>query len=59
MRDYDACLYCREYDSGFLVGGFPKEAKPLFSEKIPEEFAFQELSSDWNYFSMVLLFILI
>lgn len=51
LRDYDGGVYCREYDAGLLVGGFRKEARPLFSEKIPEEFPFQELSSDWNYFS--------
>lgn len=51
IRDYDAGVYCRIYDTGFLVGGFPKEARPLFPDKIPEQFSFQELSSDWSYFS--------
>ncbi|XP_035205169.1 pyruvate dehydrogenase phosphatase regulatory subunit, mitochondrial-like isoform X2 [Stegodyphus dumicola] len=53
LRDYDARLYCREYDNGFLVGGFREEARPLFTEKIPETFSFQELSSDWNYFKPI------
>lgn len=53
LRDYDGRVYCRIYDDGLLVGGFPKLARPLFSEKIPEQFSFQELSSDWSYFKPV------
>ncbi|XP_054720684.1 LOW QUALITY PROTEIN: pyruvate dehydrogenase phosphatase regulatory subunit, mitochondrial-like [Uloborus diversus] len=53
LRDYDAGVYVREFNSGFMIGGFPKQARPLFCEKVPEEFSFQDLSSDWEYFKPV------
>ncbi|XP_015903839.1 pyruvate dehydrogenase phosphatase regulatory subunit, mitochondrial isoform X2 [Parasteatoda tepidariorum] len=53
LRDYDAGMYCRVYDTGFLVGGFPKRARPLFVDKMPDYFAFQELTPNWDYFKPV------
>lgn len=32
VRDYDSNTYFREYQSGFMVGWFEKEAKPAFED---------------------------
>ncbi|GBN38008.1 Pyruvate dehydrogenase phosphatase regulatory subunit, mitochondrial [Araneus ventricosus] len=53
LRDYDACVYVRPYDSGFMVGGFPEKANPLFTDKMPDYFSFQELTPNWEYFKPV------
>lgn len=50
LRDYDGGIYCREYDSGFLVGGFPCDGRPLFTDGIPPKFEFQELTTEWSHF---------
>ncbi|KAG8198498.1 hypothetical protein JTE90_017364 [Oedothorax gibbosus] len=53
LRDYDAQLYVREYESGFLVGGFPQKANPLFTDKMPDYWEFQELPPNWDYFKPI------
>ncbi|GFX15529.1 pyruvate dehydrogenase phosphatase regulatory subunit, mitochondrial [Trichonephila clavipes] len=53
LRDYDARLYVRPYDTGFLVGGFPQKARPLFTDKMPDYFSFQELTPNWEYFKPI------
>jgi len=41
----------REYRGGLLASGFPLIAKPAFKQGIPENFEFQLLPEDWDYFS--------
>ncbi|XP_049762224.1 pyruvate dehydrogenase phosphatase regulatory subunit, mitochondrial-like [Schistocerca cancellata] len=50
VRDYDAHTYAREWEGGFMVGGFEKEAKPAFGGGgIPEEWR-NRLPQDWAHF---------
>jgi pyruvate dehydrogenase phosphatase regulatory subunit len=50
VRDYDSHTYVREWEGGFMVGGFELEAKPAFGGSgIPEDWK-NKLPQDWNHF---------
>ncbi|KAL4119079.1 hypothetical protein QTP88_011944 [Uroleucon formosanum] len=51
IRDFDSHIYAREYNSGFLVGGFEKIAKPAFlnMKLIPPDWK-KDMPSDWKHF---------
>nr|XP_022914897.1 pyruvate dehydrogenase phosphatase regulatory subunit, mitochondrial-like isoform X1 [Onthophagus taurus] len=49
VRDYDGYTYAREYNGGFMIGWFEKEAKPAFSGKqVPKNFK-EHVKCDWNH----------
>ena len=48
MRDPDAYIYFREWSGGILMGGFEPNAKPIFTEGAPNDFAFSLLPDDWD-----------
>lgn len=52
IRDFDSCIYAREYNSGFLIGGFEKTAKPAFlnMKLIPPDWK-KDMPIDWKHFS--------
>lgn len=52
IRDFDSCIYDREYNSGFLIGGFEKTAKPAFlnMKLIPPDWK-KDMPIDWKHFS--------
>ena len=55
VRDYDSQIYFREWEGGFMVGGFELEAKPAFGgARIPEDWK-QKVPQDWNHFSKLQL----
>ena len=43
LRDHDICTYIREDAGSLLVGAFERKAIALPTEKIPEDFCFDEL----------------
>ncbi|XP_067001335.2 pyruvate dehydrogenase phosphatase regulatory subunit, mitochondrial [Anabrus simplex] len=50
IRDYDAHVYAREWDGGFMVGGFEVEAKPAFEGgSIPEDWR-NHTPQNWAHF---------
>ncbi|XP_075216546.1 pyruvate dehydrogenase phosphatase regulatory subunit, mitochondrial-like isoform X2 [Lycorma delicatula] len=50
IRDYDSSIYAREYNGGFMVGGFETEAKPAFiNTKVPANWR-NQLPQDWDHF---------
>ena len=53
MRDPDAYTYFREWGGGLCVGGFEPTAKPIFSEGVPDDFAFGLLPDDWDHFAIL------
>lgn len=51
IRDFDSNLFIRQYEAGFMVGGFERNAKAAFvDEKIPFDWK-DKLTQDWNHFS--------
>jgi len=50
LRDADACLYFKEDAGKLLFGAFEPTAKPWLPERIPEDFAFDELPEDLEHF---------
>ena len=50
MRDYDGGVYIREWTGGITGGGFEPKAKPIFFDKIPDNFQHQLLPEDWDHF---------
>jgi glycine/D-amino acid oxidase-like deaminating enzyme/glycine cleavage system aminomethyltransferase T len=54
MRDPDAYTYFREWSGGLMVGGFEPECKPIFSEGVPDDFAFQLFDFDFDQFEILL-----
>lgn len=50
VRDNDGQIYIREWSGGLLAGGFETVAKPVFHEKIPDNFEYQLLPEDWDHF---------
>lgn len=51
IRDFDSNLFIRQYEGGFMVGGFERNAKAAFvDEKIPVDWK-DKLTQDWNHFS--------
>ncbi|PSN46364.1 hypothetical protein C0J52_12919 [Blattella germanica] len=55
VRDYDSQIYFREWDGGFMIGGFELEAKPAFGgARIPEDWK-NRVPQDWKHFILVLL----
>lgn len=53
MRDPDVFVYFREFSGGLLMGGFEPDAKPIFSEGVPSDFAFSLLPDDWDQFQIL------
>nr|CAD7592919.1 unnamed protein product [Timema genevievae] len=50
VRDYDSHTYAREWEGGFMVGGFEKEAKPAFNGgDVPVDWK-NNLPQDWKHF---------
>ncbi|XP_050540511.1 pyruvate dehydrogenase phosphatase regulatory subunit, mitochondrial-like isoform X2 [Daktulosphaira vitifoliae] len=51
LRDFDSHIYAREYNSGFLIGGFEKVAKPAFlnTALIPADWK-KDMPQDWKHF---------
>nr|CAD7398058.1 unnamed protein product [Timema cristinae] len=50
VRDYDSHTYAREWEGGFMVGGFEKEAKPAFNGgDVPLDWK-NNLPQDWKHF---------
>lgn len=50
IRDYDAYTYAREYEGGFMVGWFEREAKPAFEDsKVPIDWT-KHVQKDFNHF---------
>jgi 4-methylaminobutanoate oxidase (formaldehyde-forming) len=52
-RDNDAYAYFREWGEGLLVGGFELEAKPIWTEGVPKNFAFNLLPDDPEHFMQI------
>lgn len=51
IRDYDAHIYVRKMnDNSFLMGGFEKTAKPIFTNGVPVDWR-QYLQPDWDHFA--------
>eukprot|EP01012_Entosiphon_sulcatum_P008877 TRINITY_DN14885_c0_g1_i1.p1 TRINITY_DN14885_c0_g1~~TRINITY_DN14885_c0_g1_i1.p1 ORF type:complete len:870 (+),score=131.41 TRINITY_DN14885_c0_g1_i1:22-2631(+) len=50
LRDLDALVYMREWSGGLCVGGFELKATPLWTERVPEDFAFSLLPDNWEQF---------
>jgi glycine/D-amino acid oxidase-like deaminating enzyme len=55
LRDLDALVYYREWGQGLCMGGFEQEAKPVFTEGVPNDFAFGLFPDDWEHFSVRLI----
>ncbi|OXA64141.1 Pyruvate dehydrogenase phosphatase regulatory subunit, mitochondrial [Folsomia candida] len=54
IRDYDSGIYIRKLENNsFLMGGFEKVAKPVFTKGIPKNWK-DCLSSDWDHFAPLL-----
>lgn len=51
IRDYDSQIYVRQYENGFMVGGFEKNAKAAFVDhlQVPRDWK-SKLEQDWNHF---------
>ncbi|XP_076045354.1 pyruvate dehydrogenase phosphatase regulatory subunit, mitochondrial [Oratosquilla oratoria] len=55
IHDPDGNVYIREFDGGFLAGGFEKVAKPSFEHgDLPENCYGRELHQDWDHFHVLL-----
>jgi 4-methylaminobutanoate oxidase (formaldehyde-forming) len=54
LRDMDGCAYYKEDAGKILLGAFERNAKPWDVERIPEDFAFDELPEDMDHFMPVL-----
>jgi hypothetical protein len=52
-RDNDAFTYFREWGEGLLVGGFEPHAKPIWTEGVPQNFAFNLLPDDPEHFMQI------
>lgn len=52
IRDFDSSIYIREFNGGFMVGGFEPNAKPAFVNyrTIPENWK-SNVPADWQHFS--------
>lgn len=56
VRDYDSHIFIRQYQGGFMVGGFEKNAKAAFVDKtIPVHWQ-DQLKQDWDHFSESLFY---
>ena len=55
MRDYDGAIYMRQYEGGLLIGGYEKEAKPIFHEASPKDFENSTLKPDLDHFCTFVL----
>ncbi|XP_035679214.1 pyruvate dehydrogenase phosphatase regulatory subunit, mitochondrial-like isoform X1 [Branchiostoma floridae] len=53
-QDPDGYNYMREWNGGFICGGFEPTPKPVFTDGIPSPFEFQLLEEDWDHFQPVL-----
>ncbi|XP_019628751.1 PREDICTED: pyruvate dehydrogenase phosphatase regulatory subunit, mitochondrial-like [Branchiostoma belcheri] len=53
-QDPDGYNYLREWNGGFICGGFEPKPKPVFTDGIPSPFEFQLLEEDWDHFQPVL-----
>lgn len=50
IRDYDSCTYAREFEGGFMVGWFEKEAKPAFEDgQVPRDWL-KHIQKDFKHF---------
>lgn len=49
LRDPDARIYAREWSGGLCVGCFEHKSKPIFSQGVPEDFAFSLLPDDQEH----------
>ncbi|KAK8751774.1 hypothetical protein OTU49_010291 [Cherax quadricarinatus] len=55
IRDPDANIYMREFNGGFLCGGFEKWAKPSFERgDLPGRLHERDLLEDWDHFHVLL-----
>ncbi|MPC23106.1 Pyruvate dehydrogenase phosphatase regulatory subunit, mitochondrial [Portunus trituberculatus] len=54
LRDPDGNIYIREFNGGFLCGGFEKWAKPSFEKELPGPLQDRELLEDWDHFFVML-----
>ncbi|XP_042241378.1 pyruvate dehydrogenase phosphatase regulatory subunit, mitochondrial-like [Homarus americanus] len=55
VRDPDANIYMREFNGGFLCGGFEKWAKPSFErEDLPGQLQERDQLEDWDHFHVLL-----
>lgn len=55
IRDPDGNIFIREYNGGFLAGGFEKWAKPSFEKgDLPEGTFEREAQEDWDHFHVML-----
>lgn len=57
IRDPDGNIYIREFNGGFLAGGFEKWAKPSFEDDIfpgPDTLHEREQEEDWDHFNILL-----
>ena len=50
VRDYDAHMFCVTRNNRFMVGGFEPQAKPAFSDGIPQDWK-NTLTGDEKHFS--------
>ena len=53
MRDPDVFVYMREWSGGLCVGGFEPDAKPIWTEGVPDDFSFGLLPDDWDQFGQI------
>ncbi|CAL8101820.1 unnamed protein product [Orchesella dallaii] len=54
IRDYDSHIYIRKLkDNSFLMGGFEKNAKPIFTNGVPDNWR-DCLYPDWDHFAPML-----
>jgi 4-methylaminobutanoate oxidase (formaldehyde-forming) len=50
-RDPDRCIYFRGEGNAVLLGAFQEYSKPWMVDRIPADFSYQLLSSDWEKFA--------
>jgi len=51
IRDYDSHIYIRKMnDNSFMMGGFEKNAKPIFTNGVPDNWR-DCLYPDWDHFA--------
>lgn len=51
IRDYDSHVYVRQYENGFMAGGFERNAKAAFVDhlQVPRDWK-TKLEQDWKHF---------
>jgi 4-methylaminobutanoate oxidase (formaldehyde-forming) len=53
LRDPDRLTYYKEEVGGLVMGGYEPDPKP-WVDRVPEDFTFQLLDSDWDHFAPIM-----